>query len=141
MPGTRTTASSRTIVVAAVVDVVAVGAFALAGRGTHHEDGVLAGLAGTAWPFGVALAIGWLLARAWRAPLRLWPTGAAVWAMTVAGGLGLRGLTGGGLSGAFPIVTAVVLGVFLLGWRAVATLLTRRSGPTGPTGPTEEVAA
>ncbi|MBZ2196238.1 DUF3054 domain-containing protein [Occultella gossypii] len=120
------TASPRPVIVAAVVDVVAVLVFALAGRRTHHDDGVFAGLLGTAWPFGVALIVGWAIARAWRSPLRLWPTGLIVWAVTVAGGLGLRALTGGGVSGAFPVVTAGVLAVLLIGWRAVATLLGRR---------------
>ncbi|CAM3594777.1 DUF3054 domain-containing protein [Occultella aeris] len=127
MSTTRATASPRAVVVAAVVDVVAVLVFALAGRRTHHDDGVFAGLLGTAWPFGVALILGWAIARAWRSPLRPWPTGVIVWAVTVAVGLGLRALTGGGLSGAFPLVAAVVLAVFLIGWRALVALFGRRA--------------
>jgi hypothetical protein len=128
VPTSRATASPRTVLVAAALDVVAVLVFALAGRRTHHDDGVFAGLLGTAWPFGVALILGWAIARAWRSPLRVWPIGVIVWGVTVAGGLGLRALTGAGVSGAFPLVTAVVLAVFLLGWRAVAVLLGRRAG-------------
>ncbi|QGH70185.1 DUF3054 domain-containing protein [Pseudactinotalea sp. HY158] len=106
-------------------DALLVLAFVLAGRGTHSEDGGLAGAAGTAWPFWVALVFGWALARAWRRPVALWPAGVIVWATTVAGGLALRYLTGGGLAGGFPYVAAGVLAVSLLGWRLVALLAAR----------------
>src|SRR5699024_8914710 len=109
-----------------LADVVSVFAFVVAGRGTHHDQGVLIGALGTAWPFLAALAAGWLLARAWRRPAGLWPVGAIVWAVTVAGGLGLRGLAGGGLSGGFPYVAAGVLALLLLGWRLLARLIARR---------------
>ncbi|UFU04028.1 DUF3054 domain-containing protein [Ruania suaedae] len=96
-------------------DVVAVLVFAIAGRGTHHDAAVITGALGTAWPFLAALIVGWVLAQAWRRPVRPWPTGVVVWLVTAAGGLALRGLTGGGLSGAFPLVALVTLGVLLLG--------------------------
>ncbi|SED75901.1 DUF3054 domain-containing protein [Ruania alba] len=105
----------------AEADLVAVLVFVVAGRGTHHET-VLLGALGTAWPFLVALVPGWALARAWRAPVCLWPTGVIVWLVTAAGGLALRGLTGGGLSGAFPLVTVLALGGLMVGWRAAVVL-------------------
>ncbi|UFU05393.1 DUF3054 domain-containing protein [Ruania halotolerans] len=99
--------------------------FVIAGRGTHHDSGVTIGTLGTAWPFLVALILGWALARAWRSPVRPWPTGTVVWLVTAAGGLTLRGLTGGGLSGAFPLVTVLALGGLMVGWRAVVVLWRR----------------
>nr|WP_275401905.1 DUF3054 domain-containing protein [Ruania rhizosphaerae] len=102
--------------------MLAVLVFVIAGRGTHHDAGVLLGTLGTAWPFLVALAAGWLVSRAWRHPYQVWPTGALIWLITAAGGLALRGLTGGGLSGAFPLVALLTLGALLLGWRAAVVL-------------------
>lgn len=109
--------------IALLLDVVLVLAFAALGRASHAEDPL--GALVTAWPFLVALAAGWAIARAWRAPSALWPVGVVVWVTTTALGLALRGVTGGGLSGAFPIVATVTLAVFLLGWRAIAALVAR----------------
>lgn len=119
-------ASARTVAAAAALDTVAVLAFAAAGRSTHARDGGVLGVLGTAGPFLVAAALGWLLVRAWRAPWRPWPTGAVVWAVAWLGGLTLRAVTGGGTAPAFVVVAGVVLGALLLGWRAGATALTRR---------------
>lgn len=115
----------RRVAAGAIADTIAVLAFVLIGRDTHHDAGVLAGLLGTAWPFLLAAALGWAVSRAWRSPARVWPTGVIVWAVTVLGGLALRGVTGGGLSGGFPLVTAIALAVLLLGWRAIVTLASR----------------
>ncbi|WP_245867082.1 DUF3054 domain-containing protein [Serinibacter salmoneus] len=115
----------RRVAAGAIADTLAVLLFVLIGRDTHHDSGVLAGLLGTAWPFLLAATLGWAVTRAWRAPARVWPTGVIVWAVTVLGGLALRGVTGGGLSGGFPLVTAIALAVLLLGWRAIVALATR----------------
>lgn len=125
-PATPTT-TRRNALAAAVIDVVAVVAFVLIGRRSHDETAAVAGVLGTVWPFLVGLAVGWALARAWRNPIQLLPTGVIIWVLTVLLGLGLRGVTGGGLAWTFLAVTAVVLAVFLLGWRAVAQWLTRRA--------------
>jgi hypothetical protein len=109
------------VALAVGLDAACVLGFAAAGRSTHAEDGGLVGALGTAWPFLVACALGWLVARAWRRPARVWPTGVLVWALTWAGGLGLRGLAGEGLAPAFVAVAAVVLAVLLVGWRGLAT--------------------
>jgi len=126
------------------VDVAAVLLFAAVGRSSHDESGAtldgalagLAGLAGTAWPFLVALALGWALVvgRGWRAG-RVRPAGLAVWAATVLGGHALRLLSGQGSAVSFLVVTAVVLGVLLLGWRAGWRALQRAGrSPHGPPG-------
>lgn len=120
---------------AAVIDVVLVVAFAAIGMTQHHGGFTAAGLARTAWPFAAALAFGWLVSLAWRAPVSPLRTGAVLWAVTVVGGMILRALTGGGTATSFIVVAAVTLLVFLVGWRAVAALvarLRRRARPAPP---------
>lgn len=112
---------------ALAIDAAFVLLFVLIGRRTHHSSGVLAGLALTAWPFLAALVAGWGVARAWRNPRELWPTAALIWVVTVALGLTLRGLTGGGLATPFVVVTTATLGLFLIGWRAAVGLLGQRA--------------
>lgn len=99
--------------------MIAVCGFVLIGRASHHESDALAGFLATVWPFLAGLLVGWLVSRAWTRPQQPWPAGVICWIVTVVVGLGLRGLTGGGLAWTFLIVTAVVLAVFLIGWRVV----------------------
>ncbi|WP_082571654.1 DUF3054 domain-containing protein [Agromyces sp. Root1464] len=115
-----------TIAIAAVLDAVLVVVFVSIGRSSHAEGLDLAGIAATAWPFIAALAAGWLAARAWRHPLAVWPTGVIVWAVTVIGGMLLRVVSGQGTQFAFIVVATLTLAAFLLGWRLVALLVTRR---------------
>ena len=119
-------ASRSSVVLAVVLDAVVVLAFVAAGRSSHSEGVGVTGVLTTAWPFLVACAVGWLVMRAWRSPAQVWPTGVGLWVITWAGGLALRGLGGDGLAPAFVAVAAAVLAVGLVGWRAVAMLL---SGP------------
>ncbi|WP_245741329.1 DUF3054 domain-containing protein [Herbiconiux ginsengi] len=118
-------ASRRTLVLAVVLDVALIAVFVLIGRRSHDEDSALIGFLTTLWPFLAGAAIGWVASLAWRAPLRLAPTGVVVWAAAVVGGMLLRILSGQGVQWSFVIVTAVVLGVFLVGWRAIALLVRR----------------
>jgi hypothetical protein len=104
---------------AALIDAVLVLAFVLVGRGSHGEN-VLAGAFVTFWPFLVGLVVGWLLVVARRRPAALWPTGVVVWAATLVLGMMLRVVSSQGIAVSFVIVAAVVLAVFLLGWRAIA---------------------
>ncbi len=109
-------------------DVAAAVLFAIVGRASHGSELSPAGVAQTAWPFVVAAVIGSLLA--WRFGAdRWWRQGAIAWAVTVAGGLGLRLLGGETAQLGFVIVTTLVLAVMLLGWRAVVTLRTRPDAP------------
>lgn len=119
--------------VSLVADAVLVTTFAAVGRASH-ESAVLPGLAETAWPFLVALGLGWLLARAWRDPLAPWRTGTVVWLVTVTGGMLLRAASGQGTAFAFIVVATLTLLLFVVGWRllaaAVRTLRARRTvGP------------
>lgn len=122
------TSHRRSPAIALVVDLVLVIVFAAIGRATHDGD-VLgpfgSGLATTAWPFLVALLVGWLVTRAWRGPLAIVRTGLPVWAVTVILGMVLRALSGQGVAVAFVVVAAITLALFLLGWRAIARLATR----------------
>lgn len=77
------------------------------------------------WPFAVGVLLGHLAIRAWRAPFRVWPHGVFVWAITLATAMALRTLFSAGTEVSFVIVTAVVTGVLMLGWRALALYLTR----------------
>ncbi len=114
----------RSIALALVLDVVLVVAFAAIGRASHDSD-VWLGLWQTAWPFLAGLALGWLVTLAWRAPLAPVGTGVGVWAVTVAGGMLLRAVTGQGIALPFIIVASVTLLVALVGWRVVAAVVQR----------------
>ncbi|MBT2484935.1 MULTISPECIES: DUF3054 domain-containing protein [unclassified Microbacterium] len=112
---------------AVIVDAVLVLIFAAIGRASHQEDP--AGFLLTAWPFLVALVLGHLVAALLPGrPRRPWSVswGAVVWVVTVAGGMLVRVVSGDTAEVPFIIVATLVLGVFLVGWRAVAALLRRR---------------
>jgi len=107
-------------------DVVAILLFAAVGRRSHAEGLAVLGVLRTAWPFLAGVAIGWLLARAWRAPSALLPSGAAVWLSALVVGMLLRVATGAGTAPSFLVVAAVSLAVLLLGWRLVARAVPAR---------------
>lgn len=114
---------------AAVADAVAVLVFTVVGIASH-DGSLVAALGRVVWPFALAAAIGWAVSRAWRDPARLWPTGVIVWAVTVLGGLALRGLTGGGLAWSFALVTTLFLAITMLGWRALVAGIRRGQART-----------
>jgi hypothetical protein len=108
-----------------LADVGCVLAFVIIGRASHHDGVTLAGIASTAWPFLAGLVIGVVAARTWRNPYVLAPAGVAAWFATVAGGQILRVVSGQGTDGAFILVSAAFLGLFLFGWRVVLQLTAR----------------
>ena len=110
---------------AVLVDLVAIVVFALVGRSSHAESVDLLGLAGTAWPFLAGWFVGALVARIWRRPVDL-VTGVIVWLGTLALGMLLRAATGAGVQLSFVVVAAIVLAVFLIGWRAAYALIRSR---------------
>ncbi|MFT4157931.1 MAG: DUF3054 domain-containing protein [Microbacterium sp.] len=117
---------------ALIVDAVFVLIFAVIGRVSHQEDA--GGFLLTAWPFLVALIVGYALAALVSSrPRRPWSVGwgATVWVVTVAGGMLLRIITGDTAQVAFIIVATIVLGVFLVGWRALAAAIRKRQKGTG----------
>jgi hypothetical protein len=109
--------------VAVLLDVVCVLVFVIIGRGSHARGESVGGIASTAWPFLCGLGAGWLASRAWRRPLTLLPAGIAAWLCTVALGMVLRVVSGQGTAVAFIIVALAFLGLFLLGWRLLARLM------------------
>ncbi|MFB8227663.1 DUF3054 domain-containing protein [Cellulosimicrobium sp. NPDC055967] len=129
-PAGRTTAGVVTLAV--VLDVVSVLVFAAGGRATHSADSPLTAVAGIAWPFLAGLAVAWVVLRAWRRPLVPWPVGVGAWALTWAVGMALRAATGEGLAVPFLVVSALFLLATLVGWRLVATLVTRLRAARAP---------
>ena len=95
-------------------------AFVMIGRASHQAGESLAGVTSTAWPFLAGLAAGEAATRAWRRPAALVPTGVGVWLAAVALGHLLRAVSGQGTDAVFIAVSAVFLGLFLIGWRLVA---------------------
>jgi hypothetical protein len=128
---TRRTPTPTTVALAAAADLVLVLVFVLIGRGSHDEGFSIMGSLNTAWPFVVGLAIGWLVARAWRFPRGVTNPGVVIWASTAVVGVALRAISGQGVAVSFVIVTAIVLAVFLLGWRLIAALVARRRPARG----------
>jgi Protein of unknown function (DUF3054) len=110
---------------ALLLDVCCVLAFVAIGRASHHDGESLAGLTSTAWPFLAGLAIGLLATHAWRRPAAIVPAGLGAWLGTALVGMLLRVVAGQGTAPAFIGVALAFLGLFLLGWRAVAAVLLR----------------
>ena len=125
------------VVPAGALDTAWVLIFVVIGRSSHTEGLHLAGVARTAWPFLVGLAVGWVAARAWRSPAALVPTGVTVWPVCVTVGMVLRAASGQGVVPAFIAVALAFVGLGLLGWRALAQLLPARGlpGRRAPDGP------
>ena len=115
----------------ALIDLVLIVAFAGIGMSSHEESVNAATLMSVAWPFVAGGAVGWLVSLAWRNPAAPLRTGVPVWILAAGGGMALRVLTGGGFAVPFLIVTLVVLAVFLIGWRAIAALVSRIRGRRG----------
>lgn len=115
----------RRAVQAAILDLVAVLSFVLIGRRSHDEGGsYIAETAKVAASFLIAVVAAWCVARAWRAP-RTIRTGVIVWVVTAAGGLALRPAFGRDVPLSFAIVTTIFLGLFMIGWRLVASMQRR----------------
>jgi hypothetical protein len=110
------------------IDAVLILGFAALGRRSHEEGSSISGVVEVAAPFLIALAVGWLVARAWRAPLAPF-TGLVIWLVTVAVGMGLRSLVfDRGIAPAFIVVALLTLGLLLVGWRLLAARLLSRRG-------------
>ncbi|MGB3304488.1 MAG: DUF3054 domain-containing protein [Gordonia sp. (in: high G+C Gram-positive bacteria)] len=115
-----------------VADVVAIAVFTIIGRASHEEALSVTGFLTTFWPFLVGTAIGWVITAAVPggrsfAPAALWPAGVVVWISTVVFGMVLRAVSGQGTALPFVIVATLATGLLLLGWRAVALAVSRRT--------------
>ncbi|HEY0247803.1 MAG TPA: DUF3054 domain-containing protein [Gryllotalpicola sp.] len=118
---------SRWVPLAVVLDFVLVVLFTVIGRVSHGEGLGIGGVAQTAWPFLTGTLLAWLVTAAWRRPMALVRSGVPIWALTVIVGMLLRLVSAQGIAVSFVIVAAIVLGVFLLGWRAIVGPIIRRS--------------
>lgn len=121
----RIPVSPRRVAWAIVLDVVLVVVFAIIGRSSHHEALSLVGILTTSWPFLAGLVIGWVASQAWWRPFGVALPGISIWIITLVGGMLFRVVSGQGTAVAFVIVALIALGILLLGWRVVATLLVR----------------
>ncbi|WP_461166959.1 DUF3054 domain-containing protein [Tsukamurella serpentis] len=127
--------------VIAVIDAVFVLLFVVIGRFSHAEAFSPTDFAETAWPFLLALAVGWAFTYVLASlrghepgrahtfvPIRVFPAGVIIWISTVAVGMTARGLlTPKGVEVSFVIVASIALALFLLGWRTIAAVLARRN--------------
>ncbi|WP_280399176.1 DUF3054 domain-containing protein [Nocardia carnea] len=114
-----------------VVDALLVVLFCVIGR-RSHDEAILAGLVRTAWPFLTGLAVGWLAVYALylrnrvNQPfngLRVRPAGLIIWLCTLVAGMVLRVISGQGTAPSFIVVAALVLALFLVGWRTAIRAL------------------
>lgn len=140
---------------ALVGDALAVLLFVAIGLMQHATPLTTSTVGLVAWPFLVGMLLGHLAIRSWRAPFSLWPHGVFIWAITIAAAMAIRTLFGAGTETSFIIVTATFLALFMLGWRAIASFVTRRErrevidaaqlrradGPTGTDATDEENAS
>lgn len=130
---------TRPIALAAVCDVVAILVFVIIGRFNHDDGLTIPGIFSTFWPFAIGGAVGWSIAYVIAhvrsgeigdhdfRPENLVPDGILTWIGAVAIGMILRDQFGQGVAVSFVIVATIVLGVFLLGWRAARARLARRA--------------
>lgn len=117
----------RPVLRAALFDAAAVVLFVAVGRNNHDAGGnPVAETLRVAAPFLIALAVGWVVARAWQRPDAL-RTGLVIWPITVALGMVLRHwVFDRGTATSFIVVASIATAVLLLGWRLVALLVRRR---------------
>jgi Protein of unknown function (DUF3054) len=114
----------RSLLTAALIDLLCVVVFVVIGRKQHDEGSAAAGIAKTAAPFLIALVVGWLVARpTWNTP-RSSRAAVTIWSTTVAVGMLLRRFAfDRGTAVAFVMVATIFLGVTMFGWRFVARQL------------------
>lgn len=114
------------------LDAVLVVVFSTFGRGAHSEGLGAAQVWGTAWPFLVGLAVGWLILLATRRAPGAVGSGVLVWVATLVVGMVIRGIGDGRVPHwSFILVAASATAVFLIGWRAIRAAVLRRRARAG----------
>lgn len=113
---------------AIIVDVVAVIIFAAIGRSAHSRAPGIDGLIQTAWPFVVALLVGWTLWLLLRRGSALsLGVGVWMWLVTMIGGMTIWGVRDAKIPHfTFIAVACLATLILLLGWRLIAGALLRR---------------
>lgn len=100
------------------LDASAVALFVIMGRDSHDEGSDLVDIASIAAPFLGGLAIAWLCSPHLRRRPAWWRAGVDAWLGSVVIGMVLRRLVWDrGTALSFVIVTTLVLGALMLGWR------------------------
>lgn len=121
---------AKPLILAFLIDSIAVILFSAIGRATHGLDPIM-GIWETSWTFLLALVVAWGISFAWQDPMAPWRTGLPVWALTVAGAMLLRWMSGQGVDPAFVIVASLILFVLLVGWRLIARVIIVRRRRAG----------
>ena len=112
---------NRRVAIAALADIVAIVVFVAIGRRNHDEGTAVDAIVTVAAPFLIALLVGWIAARAWARPMQV-EAAFVIWPITVALGMVLRNVVfDRGTALPFIIVATAVTGLFLVGWRMVAS--------------------
>lgn len=110
----------RQVLTALGIDVVALLVFVVAGRSSHDESQAITEVLKVFAPFAIALAAGWLVARAWARPMAPFPTGVTLWLVTAGGGMVLRRFVfQRSTAFGFVVVGSAFLLATLLGWRMI----------------------
>lgn len=110
-----------------IIDGSLIVIFAVIGVSSHDGDLSVANIARVAIPFLLPYLLLAVAIKPTRLIHNIFPTGIALWLITVVLGPILRAVMFDDTSAlAFILVTAGVLGVFLIGRRSISTLVTRR---------------
>jgi len=110
----------RQVLTALGIDVVALVVFVVAGRSSHDESQAITEVLKVFAPFAIALAAGWLVARALARPMAPFPTGVTLWLVTAGGGMVLRRFVfQRSTAFGFVVVGSAFLLATLLGWRMI----------------------
>lgn len=126
LPGADRRRATRLAAIAFGIDLVVVIVFAAIGRRSHDEGSGIGLTLEVAAPFLIGVAAGWAVFRLWQSPV--WSNRAiGMWLVTIAVGIALRRtLFDRGIAVSFVIVATIFLGTFLLGWRGIASRISRR---------------
>lgn len=112
-------------IVAVVIDIALVAGFAALGMSSHQEEITGNELFRVAAPFAIACLFASIMTGFWHSWQRMWPAGLVVWLSTVFIGVALRVLIfSDGSHWSFVTVSLIVLGILLLGRRAISQLIT-----------------
>jgi hypothetical protein len=113
--------------ISGLLDLLCLVIFVAVGRSVHGHNESLGGLLNTAGPFFVGLLVGWVVARAWKNPLRIWPIGVVICLLTALVGQIVRLIVGQGSAVPFVLVSVGYFVLTMLGWRLIFHLLNRIS--------------
>ena len=109
-----------------LIDLLFIVIFVAIGRHAHEHGITVRGMASTFWPFGSGLLVGWLLLLILNRSGSTPKNGAVIVCVTVTVGMLLRVIAGQGTALTFILVALTFLSLFLIGWRALFSIIQRR---------------